>query len=636
MRKSSAVGFGLLALIIIVPTILLAYAVLQPTETARGKSPARPISQELDPAQQLAQDLALSDSQVQAYTVGRRAEVINIIPTGNHYPASAAACGQSPCQVVEIYVFDNNATVQAFIDVESREVIELFYQPGVHAGINGRLARLAQEIATNSPEVIAALGYRPGTEDLAAVEADAPGTACDGSHLCVAPTFRVGSRVLWALVDLTVEELVGVYWTGEAGDETGISEPFLAGGCPSPGTVEQLGWVVNHELTNSDGLRLYDVTYNGAAVLTSAKLVEWHVDYGSNGFRDIIGCGTNPVGGSYRIYPFGDTTVLQILDESAEVIGFEVVQDFRMGEWGQTCNYRYEQHFQFYADGSFRVVGGAFGRGCGTVSTYRPVVRIDLAANGSGKSVFGRWVGDEWEIAATEEWWLQEPPYTAEGFKYVAVDDSGQGYLLEPGRGQFGDAGRGDDAFLYATLRHPSEGDADLGTIGACCNNNQLQGPHNYVNMEPIMGADIVLWYVPQMETDHRSSDGNPPYCWTVRGEPNPETYPCFTGPMFAPLSATALFTQAVFSHHAQVDAGQPLGLSNFSAAGLPNVEYLWDFGNGVTSTERAPGYTYPTAGQYTISLVVTSSLGTASASSQVEVLPGLSYLYLPSLFRPD
>jgi hypothetical protein len=26
-------------------------------------------------------------------------------------------------------------------------------------------------------------------------------------------------------------------------------------------------------------------------------------------------------------------------------------------------------------------------------------------------------------------------------------------------------------------------------------------------------------------------------YCWTVHGDPNPETYPCPAGPMFVPMA---------------------------------------------------------------------------------------------------
>jgi hypothetical protein len=41
---------------------------------------------------------------------------------------------------------------------------------------------------------------------------------------------------------------------------------------------------------------------------------------------------------------------------------------------------------------------------------------------------------------------------------------------------------------------------------------------------------------VPQAETDQGMGTE---YCWTVSGEPNPETYPCWMGPMFTPFSIT-------------------------------------------------------------------------------------------------
>ena len=44
----------------------------------------------------------------------------------------------------------------------------------------------------------------------------------------------------------------------------------------------------------------------------------------------------------------------------------------------------------------------------------------------------------------------------------------------------------------------------------------------------------MVLWYVPQSQTVPTAPDY---YCWTVSGEPNPETYPCWTGPMFHPIA---------------------------------------------------------------------------------------------------
>ena len=48
---------------------------------------------------------------------------------------------------------------------------------------------------------------------------------------------------------------------------------------------------------------------------------------------------------------------------------------------------------------------------------------------------------------------------------------------------------------------------------------------------------------------------------------------------------------------------------NNLSKSDVP-VSYLWDFGNGVTSTEKNPRYTYTQLGNYSVSLTVTTDQG--------------------------
>ncbi|MCM4155490.1 PKD domain-containing protein [Gramella sp. AN32] len=52
-----------------------------------------------------------------------------------------------------------------------------------------------------------------------------------------------------------------------------------------------------------------------------------------------------------------------------------------------------------------------------------------------------------------------------------------------------------------------------------------------------------------------------------------------------------------------------------FNFANLSNsaTDYLWDFGNGDTSTELDPSYTFPDEGVYTVSLTVSDKLGVTS-----------------------
>lgn len=601
-----------LCLFLIVPVFFLGQWLLRPEATARGKSAAMPLTNEQTPEQELAEELALADSRVQAHTVGRRSEVFGVRVVGDHYTAASAACANADCRQVEIYNFDDDAAVIAIVNVESREVLDVLHQPGVHPGINKRLSDLAIEIARNHPDVIEVLGYRPASADLAPVDAGLVGSVCAQGHLCVSPNFRDGDYNLLAVVDLTDERLVGVSRLAIGNNEAAASAvPFTPEGCPEPGSVTRDGWDLDYATTGTDGLRVYDVTFKGVPVMTSAKTVEWHADYGSAGYEDTPGCGGG--GGGFPIYPYGETEVLDILDAENNVIGFEVVQDFRMGNWGFTCNYRYDQHMQFFNDGRFRVVGGAYGKGCGTNSLYRPIMRIDIAAYGSDNDSFSIWDGSQWLRQTTEGWWSQAEPYTPQGYKWAIVDSSGKGYHVEPGQGQFGDGDRGDNAFIYAVQHHANEGDTDLGVIGDCCNDDYQQGPHNYLNNEGIENQDIVIWYVPQMLTDAFAPDY---YCWTVSGEPNPETYPCFGGPMFVPgVSPTAGFVSDEF-----VTLGDTTTFSSTTSGSDPLI-YDWDFGDGVgTSSEVNSTYEYTSVGTYTVTLTVTNAFGSSTISRTIVV----------------
>lgn len=519
-----------------------------PIEVARGKSAALPLSDTLTDEQERAQAIALADARVQAYTTGQRTEVFGVA----HYldintPLTAQGCGMDNCRIVNIFNFDTSATIQAFVRLDTEAVVAVYHQQGIRPGINRRLADRAMEIALNEPRVIEIIGHQRTNSDWAPMDATLVGSACEQGHLCVAPTFDMGDYILWAIVDLTDDKFLDTFWTATDGLRAGpVPYPdaytgITPQGCPAPGTVSRDGWVVNYNTTGTDGFRVSDVTYNNALVIRSAKLVEWHVDYGGSGFQDVIGCGGS--GGGFLIYPYGDTQILDLTDEGGNVIGFEVVQDFRQDDWGATCNYRYEQHFQFYNDGRFRTVQGAFGKGCGVTSTYRGLMRLDLAAGGTdGNDTFATWNGSGWDNATTETRWCPEgetnagcvgfvPGSNPDGYRFRWADSQNtSGYYIEPGRGQFDDGGQGDFEFVYAIAHHPEEGDEDMGIFSAGCCNDYNHGPEQYMNGEPLNDSDVVLWYLPQMATDGIEPDY---YCWTVTGEPTPETYPCWGGPMF-------------------------------------------------------------------------------------------------------
>src|SRR6056297_694668 len=66
--------------------------------------------------------------------------------------------------------------------------------------------------------------------------------------------------------------------------------------------------------------------------------------------------------------------------------------------------------------------------------------------------------------------------------------------------------------------------------------------------------------------------------------------------------------------------------------------EYLWDFGDGSTSTDKNPAHYYSTEGQYTVSLTATSAFGcqaTATRENYIEVI-GKGQVVFPNAFTPS
>jgi PKD repeat protein len=624
----------LLILIIAAGPALMLYAV-QPTPTARGKAAARPIFTPLTPPEELAQTLALADGRVLAYTTGKRTEVFVIkAVTAGQFTAPASACATADCRQVEIFDYDNSQTIAAIVNVDTREVLDVL-QIKARPGINERLSNKAIELIIHHPAVEAALGRKPVADELVPMEAGYVDSACDTGHVCAAGTLPAQDAILWVIVDLTEEKIIGLNWTNVPLDSTPgiyLQRPMEAPtDCTDAGVVNRDGWTMDYATTGTDAFRVYNVRFNNTLVISNAKLVEWHADYGSSGYVDATGC--SPSGG-FPIYPFGNTmTNTLVYTPTGEVVGFELVRDFRMSNWGNSCNYRYEQHMQFFKDGRFRITGGAYGKGCGTNSLYRPLMRIDLAVNGDNNDAWGNWTGASpaWARQTTETWWLQDKAVSPEGYKWSITDTvSNVGYYVVPGNGQFGYNGGDvppitstnaltDRVYLYLTRHNPAQGDTDLGAVGACCNDDHQQGPHNYLNGEDTSDTNLVIWYIPQMLTN-----ASAPYrCWTVT---TTNYSPCFGGPMFVPMTPPAAFT-----HNGPTPVGET---ARFTATAplLSPANYQWNFGDGAvvsgtyTPTTGAPltaTHVYTTSGNYTVTLTLGNATGSNNASQPIVIEVG-------------
>ena len=475
-------------------------------------------------------------------------------------------CKSSECFRVDLFDFASSRMLSAVVDIQSNKVLSWRALVGQQPEIPDRLAKLALEIARSSPEVLEALGgSAPETVEvlMANTKTSLNGTRCERSqHLCVAPTFVQGNVAIWAIVDLTDLKLVGVQWTEHGQDgplststqsvpsEQSLSDAVIMETyCERNTALVKLGWRLDYMLTASDGLQISGVHFDERPVLTSVKLVDWHVSYSERegfGYADAIGC---PSFSSAAVIPFQAPQVIDI-KEAGMVVGFRLQQEFRSLGWPGPCNYSYRQSYDFYADGRFRPTAASIGAGCGNDGTYRPLLRIEPAGPG--------WALQEYSPVQTladavgfndvthERW------FDANG----AVDDSGarftlrqnqagkalQGFTLVPGRGQFADS-RGDFEYVYATAKAAAgEGADELPTLGSCCNTDHKQGPEQFIN-EPAQPLDqgLVIWYVPQMKNELNPGRE---YCWAnpvlENGVVNPKLYPCEAGPMFVPIMGEA------------------------------------------------------------------------------------------------
>ncbi len=542
-------GSGLITLRVRDQQDSLIKARLQKIQATIKQSPPILLLENLDEFSKIAQDLAIKDENFYRETKDKNSseplfnEVFGVYPLReSDIIQPTASCKYSKCYRVEMYNFALNLTTNAMVDVNSRQVLAVTRLPNSQPDIPNHLTELANHIAKNSNEVKESLNGKVSEPLMANTKTSLNRTRCERSkHLCVAPTFVYEEKALWAIVDLTELALVGVRWTNVGTTGKSVTEKSLQNEvltkkyCEANNALEKNGWKLNYMLTNSDGLKISEVIFNGKPILTSAKLVDWHVSYSKTegfGYSDAVGC---PYFSQAAVVAAIEPKIIENKD------GFSLQQKYYSEGYPTPCNYAYEQRFDFYNDGRFRVVVGSLGRGCGNDGTYRPVTRIAFADN---QNNFAEWANNDWKLWQNEAWQIQktDTELTKEGYQYRITDTNRKGFYVQANQGKFGDGGRGDNAFTYITRNaiDRDEGESDLVTIASCCNTDYKQGPEKFIepNPEPIANSPLVFWYVPQMKNDDTKGKE---YCWAEsvieNGVYKVKEYPCYSGAMFVPIN---------------------------------------------------------------------------------------------------
>ncbi len=495
------------------------------------------------------QEKLLSDPEFKSFLLDQKTgepmlnevfSIDEIRPSDIHEQISV--CKTCKCARMELYNYAHNGTLIITLDVENKRPIHRTFYAQMQGDLNQELADLAMEIAINDNLVKETYGSPLSAEDgvMQGTKTALNRTKCQRSnHLCAAPTFVKDDKALWAIVDLTDLHVVGVEWTnvGRTGmpvtERSAQNDRIMNKYCDQVNTYQNDHWSFKYNLTRSDGMKVYDISFRDNAVIRSIKTVDWHVSYSERkgfGYSDAIGC---PEFSMAAVIAVEAPQFLPIID-GGDTTGFKMVQDYFSKDWPTPCAYNYRQEFEFYKDGSFRPKIASIGRGCGSDGTYRPVTRIAFEGN---EQAFLVAKDQEW-VAWNKEQWQREDelfPYRSDVF-FAQWKSSNNKYWIESNQGQFGDGSRGDKAYFYVTVNHPDrvEGEADLPTIGPCCNTDHRQGPEKFINGESLEQEELVFWYVPELKNDGRKGHE---YCWAEsvleNGRFVPKIYPCFSGPKF-------------------------------------------------------------------------------------------------------
>jgi hypothetical protein len=526
------------------PSVLQSH--MQRVAQALKNNPPVLLLDGLDAAQKKAQDTAVADPRFQlnmrdsANGAALRNEVFGVYPLlPSDVVSGTQACAQSACYRVEMYNYALDLASVAVVDNTAGKVLSVRHEVNMQPDLPSELRKIAAQIADTAPEVIAALGEKPHEGDAIYVstKTSLSQSRCERSkHLCVAPTYVKNGRALWAIVDLTEGSLVGVRWT-EVGNVVppSVSEKKLQDDvvtkqfCQTTNSISRNGWQFDYSITSSDGMQISGVKFNGKQILDSAKVVDWHVSYTVEkfGYSDAVGC---PTFSQAVVVAFNGPRFYDLPD------GFAIEEDFKSAVWPQPCNYFYKNRYEFYNDGRFRPVMINVGRGCGQDGWYHPILRLGF----TGNNTLSSWDGSGWKTWDTEKWQAPATAYSPEDAQFKVADGAGKGFFVSPSHGQFKDGGRGDAPFVYLTRKKDgAEGDADLSTIGSCCNDDYRQGPEKFIDATPeaATSAPIVFWYVPQIKNDLRKGQE---YCWADSvlkdGVYVPVEYPCWSGPMLTPI----------------------------------------------------------------------------------------------------
>lgn len=455
------------------------------------------------------EQVAQADPAFQAALAGKDTVFHSAVPltAGEARYWQDLGCEGMNCAFVTFYDYTDEGTIEGIINLDNDEVVAQWVNTAARPGGSSAILPRVVAIAAGDPQVRAILGEDIGAIDPLMIPMSGwlGDNACR-QDWCVDLTFEDPSgtgRIYHVFVNLDQEVVARTFYTRARADRS-AAKPLAQRNAFTDGCHEQYGWNVCWEMTANDGINFRDATFNGQLIFSSAKIGQIEAWYPSwpGGYRDEIGFAAT-------VPPFGDTEITDLSD------GFEIRQLFtEFTRWPNCiCCYRYEQTLRFYADGRFDLVFVSHGPGCDDVSIYRPFWRVDLDLDGAE--------GDEVWLFENAQWVEKSEEF--ETFP-VVEDLSPEGHKLATFDGDLHyrwsmertDPLGLDEAYLFLLQWGELEGEGPI-TTGP---GDTFIPPRQWIDGETLSGENIVMWYVPLLNT----KKGGP---WWCMPDPDPDFSPC-------------------------------------------------------------------------------------------------------------
>lgn len=455
------------------------------------------------------EQVTLGDPAFQAALAGKDTVFHSAVPltAGEARYWQDLGCEGMNCAFVTFYDYTDEGTIEGIVNLDNDEVVAQWVNTSARPGGSSEILPRVVAIAANDPQVRAILGEDIGAIDPLMIPMSGwlGDNACR-QDWCVDLTFEDPSgtgRIYHVFVNLDQEVVARTFYTRARADRS-AAKPLAQRNAFTDGCHEQYGWNVCWEMTANDGINFRDATFNGQLIFSSAKIGQIEAWYPSwpGGYRDEIGFAAT-------VPPFGDTEITDLSD------GFEIRQLFtEFTRWPNCiCCYRYEQTLRFYADGRFDLVFVSHGPGCDDVSIYRPFWRVDLDLDGAEGDEVWLFENAQWVEKAEEfETFPVVEDLSPEGHKLATFD----GDLHYRWSMERTDPLGLDEAYLFLLQWGELEGEGPI-TTGP---GDTFIPPRQWIDGEALSGENIVMWYVPLLNT----KKGGP---WWCMPDPDPDFSPC-------------------------------------------------------------------------------------------------------------